>query len=433
MPLFRWIDLSEVKGGRMCSFARILCTITLVFFVISSGIAQVFHRGFRMTNNRAKRVSIPFELQSNLIIIPVRINDGEELKFILDTGVRTAILTNGLYVEGVPSVNDRMISLMGAGNAGEISAYVSNGISFALPEGVAAEGNAMLVLKEDYLRLDSYLGTHVHGILGYEIFSRFVVEIDYIKHEVILHKPGSFKPSRRFTKIPITVEDTKPYVNGVQLSINDSTTINAKLMIDTGASHALMLNMESNDSIVVPERHLSGYLGRGLSGDIYGHMARVSQINIDDYSLEEVVSSFPEEEAFLQAVRNRANHHGNMGGSALKRFRVIFDYANETMYLQKNRNYRRPFDYNMSGIELITVGPLLETFLVSKVIKGSPAQRAGIQEGDMVLSVNGLRFPELNLGLFSTIMSRRPGKRIRMKIYRNGILFKKRFRLERIL
>ncbi|MEM9831994.1 MAG: PDZ domain-containing protein [Bacteroidota bacterium] len=417
----------------MCSFARILCTITLVFFVISSGIAQVFHRGFRMTNNRAKRVSIPFELQSNLIIIPVRINDGEELKFILDTGVRTAILTNGLYVEGVPSVNDRMISLMGAGNAGEISAYVSNGISFALPEGVAAEGNAMLVLKEDYLRLDSYLGTHVHGILGYEIFSRFVVEIDYIKHEVILHKPGSFKPSRRFTKIPITVEDTKPYVNGVQLSINDSTTINAKLMIDTGASHALMLNMESNDSIVVPERHLSGYLGRGLSGDIYGHMARVSQINIDDYSLEEVVSSFPEEEAFLQAVRNRANHHGNMGGSALKRFRVIFDYANETMYLQKNRNYRRPFDYNMSGIELITVGPLLETFLVSKVIKGSPAQRAGIQEGDMVLSVNGLRFPELNLGLFSTIMSRRPGKRIRMKIYRNGILFKKRFRLERIL
>ncbi|MEO0331549.1 MAG: PDZ domain-containing protein, partial [Bacteroidota bacterium] len=89
--------------------------------------------------------------------------------------------------------------------------------------------------------------------------------------------------------------------------------------------------------------------------------------------------------------------------------------------------------YNMSGIELITVGPLLETFLVSKVIKGSPAQRAGIQEGDMVLSVNGLRFPELNLGLFSTIMSRRPGKRIRMKIYRNGILFKKKFRLERIL
>ncbi len=417
----------------MSSFVRTVCITTGILFIVSEGIAQVFHRGFRITNNRAKRVAIPFELQSNLIIIPVRINNGEELKFILDTGVRTAILTNGLYVEGVPSVNDRMISLMGAGNAGEVSAYVSNGISFALPEGVAAEGNAMLVLKEDYLRLDSYLGTQVHGILGYEIFSRFVVEIDYVKREVTLHKPSSFKPSRRFTKVPITVEDTKPYIDGVQLSVNDSTTIDAKLMIDTGASHALMLNMKSNDSITVPDPHLSGYLGRGLSGDIFGHMARVSELGIDDYSLEEVVSSFPEENAFLQATRNRTAHNGNIGGSALKRFRVIFDYANETMYLQKNRYYRRPFDYNMSGIELITVGPLLETFLVSKVIKGSPAQRAGIQEGDMVLSVNGLRFPELNLGLFSTIMSRRPGKRIRMKIYRNGILFKKKFRLERIL
>ncbi len=417
----------------MSNFIRAVCIVVGVFFFTASGVAQVFHRGFRMTNNRAKRVSIPFELQSNLIIIPVQVNDGEELKFILDTGVRTAILTDGMYVEGIPSVNDRMISLMGAGNRGEVSAYVSNGISFTLPEGVAAEGNAMLVLKEDYLRLDSYLGTRVHGILGYEIFSRFVVEIDYMKRLVVLHKPESFKPSRRFTKIPISVEDTKPYVDGVRLSVNDSTTITAKLMIDTGASHALMLNMKSSDSIQVPDPHLSGYLGRGLSGDIFGHMARVSELGIDDYALEGVVSSFPEEGAFSQATRNRVNHNGNIGGSALKRFRVIFDYANEAMYLQKNRYYRQPFDYNMSGIELITVGPLLETFLVSKVIKDSPAQRAGIQEGDMILSVNGLRFPELSLGLFSTIVSRRPGKRIRMRIYRNGILFKKKFRLERIL
>lgn len=386
-----------------------------------------------MPNKRVKRVSIPFELQSNLIVIPVRVNNGEELKFILDTGVRTAILTSGLYVEGVPAVNDRMISLMGAGNEGEISAYVSNDISFALPEGVAAEGNAMLVLKEDYLRLDSYLGTRVHGILGYEIFSRFVVEIDYMRQEVILHQPEHFKPRRRFTKVPISVEDTKPYINGVKLWVNDSASVDVKLMIDTGASHALMLNTGSSDSITVPDPHLSGYLGRGLSGDIYGHMARVPDMSFSEFDLEGVISSFPQEDAFVQATRNRSDHHGNIGGSVLKRFRVIFDYANEMMYLRKNRYFRQEFDYNMSGMELITVGPLLETFLVSKVIKGSPAHEAGIQEGDMVVSVNGLRFPELNLGLFSTLMSRRPGKRVRLRIYRNGIVFKKKFRLRRIL
>lgn len=417
----------------MSNVVRTVCVFLGIFFFASSAVAQVFHRGFRMTNKRAKRVTIPFELQSNLIILPVRVNDGEELKFILDTGVRTAILTNGLYVEGVPQVNDRMITLMGAGNEGEVSAYVSNGISFSLPEGIAADGNAMLVLKEDYLQLDSYLGTRVHGILGYEVFSRFIVEIDYLHREVTLHRPEYFRPRRRYTRVPISVEDTKPYIDGVTLWINDSTSMKAKLMIDTGASHALMLNTASSDSIVVPEPNLSGYLGRGLSGDIFGYMARVSKMGIGDFELEEVVSSFPEEDAFLQNVRRRTGHHGNLGGSALKRFRVIFDYANEAIYLRKNRNYRKPFDYNMSGIELITVGPLLETFLVSKVIKDSPAYRAGIQEGDMVLSVNGLRFPELNLGIFSTMMSKRPGRRVKMKIYRNGIIFKKKFRLERIL
>ena len=417
----------------MSNFVRTVCLFTGILLMISPVMAQVFHRGFRMTNNRAKRVAIPFELQSNLVIIPVRVNDGEELKFILDTGVRTAILTSGLYVEGVPGINDRMISLMGAGNEGEVSAYVSNGISFDLPEGVVAEGNAMLVLKEDYLRLDSYLGTRVHGILGYEIFSRFVVEIDYMRQQIVLHKPEYFKPRRRFTKIPITIEDTKPYVDGVKLAVNDSTTVDVKLMIDTGASHSLMLNTASNDSISVPNPHLSGYLGRGLSGDIFGHMGRVSGLSIKEFTLDDVISSFPEEGDFLQAAHSRAEHNGNIGGSVLKRFRVIFDYANETMYLHKNRNYRKPFDYNMSGMELIAVGPLLETFLVSKVIKNSPAREAGIQEGDMLISVNGLRFPELNLGLFSSMMSNRPGKRVRMKIYRNGIMFKKKFRLERIL
>lgn len=414
-----------------CSFRviRFIISVTLVLAACRLSIAQ--YQGFTIADPKAKRVAIPFELHSNLIVVPVKVNDGEELKFILDTGVRTPILTNSTYVDGLPSKNDRVISMMGAGNVGQISAYVSNNISFDLP-GVSADGNALLILKEDYLMLESYLGTRVHGILGYEIFSRFVVEIDYINHQLVLHKPEHFRPKRSYAAIPITIENTKPYIHA-QYKVNDTADIRIKLMVDTGASHALLLDVASCPDIKVPEKHLFGYLGRGLSGDIYGHMGRIPELKIDKYKLNGIIASFPEHNEMIEQLTDKANSNGNVGGAILKRFKVVFDYANGMMYIRKNRLFRKDFEYNMSGIELIAIGPLLETYMVSKITEGTPADQAGIQEGDIILSVNGAAFPELTLASFSNLMSSRPGKNIRLRIMRNGRVLKKKFKLERVL
>ncbi|MEK6477650.1 aspartyl protease family protein [Catalinimonas sp. 4WD22] len=410
-----------------------------IFFTIgevASHVAygQFVYRGFRITNKRTKRVEIPFEMHSNLIVVPVRINDAEhELKFILDTGVRTAILTDDIYVEGVPSPNDRVIRLMGAGKEGQISAYVSNNISFALPEGVEAEGNAMLVLQEDYLQLDNHLGVRIHGILGYEIFSRFVVEVDYINQRVILHRPEHFKPRRSYREFSMSIEDTKPYITDVKLRVNDTTYVPLKLMVDTGASHSLLLDTDSHPLITVPEKNLSGYLGRGLSGEIYGYLGRIDGLKLADYELEGIISSFPEDSSLVLPAQSQTKHHGNIGGSVLKRFRVVFDYANQKMYIKKNRLFRKEFEYNMSGMELIATGPLLTTLYISKITEDTPADRVGLKEGDMIISINGRRPPELDLGLFSALVNKRPGKRIRVKVLRNGKELKKKFRLERVL
>lgn len=402
--------------------------------LIHDAQAQYTYRGFTITDERARRVEIPFELHSNLIVVPVKVNGGEqELKFILDTGVRTAILTNDIYVDSIPRPNDRVISLMGAGKQGKVSAFVSNNIDFALPEGIVAEGNAMLVLQEDYLQLDNHLGVRIHGIMGYELFSRFIVEVDYLNQILVFHKPEYFKPRRSYRELHMTIEDTKPYIDGIRYKVNDTTYVPIKLMIDTGASHSLLLDTESQEHIDVPEKNLEGYLGRGLSGEIYGYLGRVEAIRMADYELEEIIASFPEDSSMINPSRAKTLHNGNIGGSILKRFRVVFDYANEKMYIKKNRLFRKEFEYNMSGMELMAVGPLLSTLVVSKIIKGTPADRAGIREGDLVFSVNGRRPPELDLSIYSALVSKRPGKRIRVKVLRQGELVKKKFILERVL
>ncbi|MEJ0031175.1 MAG: hypothetical protein WDO15_12710 [Bacteroidota bacterium] len=52
--------------------------------------------GFTLQHGRS-RVKIPIEVNNNLVIIPVVINGQLPLKFILDTGVRTAILTEKIF------------------------------------------------------------------------------------------------------------------------------------------------------------------------------------------------------------------------------------------------------------------------------------------------------------------------------------------------
>ena len=116
----------------------------------------------------------------------------------------------------------------------------------------------------------------------YEIFSRFVVQINYSGSSIILHDPLHFKKKRKYKTVEMEIIDTKPYLEQ-PLFLNDSTSMFAKLMIDTGASHALVLNHDSDPRISIPPVNIRAKLGRGLTGDIEGHLARINALEIQDF------------------------------------------------------------------------------------------------------------------------------------------------------
>src|SRR5687768_15162471 len=193
---------------------------SLVFsvFFLSVTNLQGQHLGFRLTNGK-KRVQIPIEVYNNLVVVPVVLNGALPLKFILDTGVRTSILTQKTFSDILNLHYSRKYSISGPGGDKLVDAYVTNNVSLDLP-GVSGKGHAMLVLAEDYLELRNYLGTDVHGILGYELFSRFIVMIDYRNKRLTLMNPSGFKRKKGYEKISISVEDTKPYFT-TQIVLND--------------------------------------------------------------------------------------------------------------------------------------------------------------------------------------------------------------------
>jgi hypothetical protein len=375
-------------------------------------------------------VNIPFQSFNNLLVIPVVLNGVLPLKFVLDTGVRTTILTQKAFSDILNLDYDKHIVVSGIGGEKLVDAYITNGVSLELP-GMKGEGHTMLVLEEDYIELSNYLGTQVHGVLGYEIFSRFIVKIDFTKKVLSLIRPEKFKVKRKYTGIPIRIEDTKPYVN-VQVTQRDGVKRPMKLMIDSGASHGLLLESTSDSIVVVPDHSIKSNIGRGLGGELSGQIARVNKLEFGGFEFNEMIATYPDPNSYMDSLKlGNTFRHGTLGGEVLSRFTAIFNYSSEVLYLKKNAAYKKGFEYNMSGIVIKATGNNLRRFRIAEVREGSSALKADIQEGDYILSVNNNSVDKLTLQQVIGMFNSRANKTLRVELERDEKRIFKKFKLER--
>lgn len=415
----------------MFSYLRssLLLQKTALIFLLLPCTCMAQNFGFDFENKKQNKVYLPFELYNNLIIIPVKLNDKLPLKFILDTGIRTTILTEKIMSEALGLTFNRRIVLKGPGEQQFIAAHVASNVNISMP-GIVGSGQALLVLEQDYLQLPNYLGVDVHGIIGYELFSRFIVEVDYKNHVLILQRGEYYKPKRKYRRVHMEIEDTKPYVEATIVLANGDT-IHSRLMIDTGASHAMLIEEDKEKGIEAPEKSIESDIGRGLGGTIKGKLGRIQSVKIDDFTFEDVIVSFPHEGEYIDTIF--FNRTGTIGGELLSRFFVVFNYSDESLYLKKNASFKSGFEYDMSGIEVMAVGQKLRTFEVVKVRPDTPACHAGLLPGDTIVYLNGIKAENMKLNQIYRLFHSKPGKKIRMFIRQNGEERKIVFKLKKFI
>lgn len=375
-----------------------------------------------------RKLSVPFEFRNNLIVIEVLLNNAIPLKFILDTGVRTTVLTEKTFTDLLNLTYSRKITIPGIGGEKLVDAYVTNNVTLEI-HGMVGKGHALIVLEEDLLQLKNYLGTSVHGILGYELFSRFIVEINYSTKLVTFHDPDHYKIRRKFASYNITVIDTKPYLN-VDFSLNDSVVHTGRFMLDTGASHSFLIDKNANPSYYIPQPSIYSHLGRGLSGDLFGHISRINQVSLAPFSFQNVITTFPDSASYLFDI-SKYSRDGTIGGGLLSRFVVVFDYVHEKLYLKKGSRYKKSFEYNLSGLIIKAKGLRLNIYEIVEVRDGCSAQLAGVLPGDEILIINGQFTKDISLEEVLGLINYRANKSIRMVVLRNGVKTKLFFKLQR--
>lgn len=355
-------------------------SLLLIIFLSGSAYAQPFNfvKG-------AKSKFLPFKYVKNLIILPVTINDKGPYNFILDTGIGVTLITDPSLTDSLGLKNLRTIRITGFGEGNELTAAITPSLKVGITKNINGEISAA-VLKEDAFNLSAYTGIPIHGLIGYEFFSSFIVRINYSTNSLRLYSPYYKYAPRKGYRIPITIEEKKPYLIA-QLSVVPGKSTQAKLIIDTGAGHPISLETDSAVPYKVPEPRIRANLGVGLSGAINGYISRIPMVKLGKYELKNVITAFPDYRDAAGKV-GAINRNGNVGNTILSRFTIVLDYNNNAMYLRPNSKIKAAFEHDMSGMELAQAPPDYRRLFITRVEPGSAAEEAGLEENDEILEIN---------------------------------------------
>lgn len=373
--------------------------------------------------SRKSFITVPIEISQNLIVISLRINESPPLNFILDTGIRTTILTEPAIARILELDMRESIYLYGLGGSGVIPAARVRDVNLTI-EGIRGSNMDLIVLPDGILTFSEVFGFPVYGIIGYDLFRQFPVQIRYQQEQLRIYKEPTYRIPRRSRVIPLQLMEGKPYIS-VDLIGYRGDTLSTHLLVDLGASHPLYLN---NDHVEMVPQTLEGFLGKGIAGTLMGQVGRLSEIVIGGRAVEKPLVAFPHQQ-FLTYDGKELGWEGLIGGGLLSRFDLLIDYPSGRMLMDPNRKFGDPFIFNLSGLEVIATGPQYKNFIIQHVRPGSAAYEAGIMAGDRLLSLNSRSYKNLTLQQILEILSGEFSEVIRMVVIREAEIIKTRFRL----
>ena len=377
------------------------------------------------------RARVPFLLQRNLLVVSVQLNGAGPYNFLLDTGVGISIITSPALADSLGLPHGQQFRVVGAGGLESgLLAYQTDGVRVTLP-GVVAPRMTWLVLSESALNLSGYVGVPIHGIMGSELFRSFVVALRPELSELVLSDPATYRRprGRQWATVPLTLQNNKAYLTAA-VQLTDSLTLPLKLVLDTGASHALSLELDSDPRLVGPAQRLPTDLGQGLGGTVKGYLGRVAALQLGRVRLRAVLASFPNPADVHRRIDVPRN--GNIGYELLKRFSLVIDYPHQRLLLRPNVRFRDPFEHDMSGIQLLATGPDYRRFLVLNVLPGSPAAAAGLEANEELLSINFLPVNVFSLTQLDRMLHSEDGRTLLLVLRRpDGNLHTATVRLKR--
>ncbi len=347
---------------------------------------------------------IPFvQLSGGIVVLRAQIDHfPDTLNFVFDTGsggISLDSVTAGYL--GVKTVSsDKTIR----GIAGVKMVEFSNDHTLKL-KGLTVEHLDFHI--NDYDLLTSVYGVKIDGIIGYSFLRRYIVRLDYDSLQMQVYSPGTFKYPRGGYLL-------KPDFSTLPLQpalVTDGRPILSRFIFDTGAGLSFLLSKDFVDDSAVFRKGRKFYptQAEGLGGKTRMELTISKEVKIGPYKFKKVPTHVFADD---YNVTSYPLLGGLIGNDILRRFNVIINYPDQSIYLNPNSHFNEPFDYSYTGLGIYLIEGEIR---VIDVIPGSPGDKAGFLPGDIIFSVE--TNASKNIQAYKNLFQNSVGK-VRVVIFR---------------
>jgi hypothetical protein len=299
----------------------------------------------------------------------------DSLNFIFDTG-SGGISLDSITVQDLglnPTPTSRTIR--GVGGIKRVAFLYNQQLNFP---GLLVENLDFHI--NDYDILTSIYGFKIDGIIGYSVINRFIIKINYDSSKIEFWSKGAMKYPRGGLLLKPQIQPLPVH----HFKIKDQRSINARFLVDLGAGLNMMLTTDfiRDSKLLHRKRKFFVKVAEGMGGKVDLNMTVIKEVRIGNFKFRNVpVFIFDD----VYNVTSYPYLGGLIGNDLLRRFNIIINYDKQDMHLIPNKNYNDPFDYTYTGLELYYDQG---NIIIGDVARGSPAEKAGLMDGDIVISIN---------------------------------------------
>ena len=119
-----------------------------------------------------------------------------------------------------------------------------------------------------------------------------------------------------------------------------------------------------------------------MGGKANMQLTTVKEVKVGPYRFRNVPTYLFDDQYNVTSYPSLA---GLVGNDILRRFNVTLNYERRSIYLLPNSHYKDLFDYSYTGLSLYWEDGEVH---VGDIMQGSPAEKAGLKEDDVVLAVS---------------------------------------------
>ncbi|MBV8156950.1 MAG: aspartyl protease family protein [Dyella sp.] len=348
--------------------------------------------------NGAPTATTRLRVEGGIVLVDVSIDGRPPMPFILDTGGHAILTSDAAKQLGFETKGN---GVSGGSGSGTMSTSYTKVKDTALGD-AHVHDLTYTVLPYPFGFYERGDGAPIAGILGLEMFERFAITFDYDHDELRLspYDKGEAPAIMKGDAVALRFTDDMPLVTAQQ----DGHA--GMFGIDTGNAGYVLTFPQWARRNGISARYAAGLPipTGGVGGLFIAHVAHAQHLVLGEQRLDNVVAMLTRDDA---GATGNPSEAGNIGQDILSRFNVHFDYRRQQMVLMP-RAKAPEWNYGMAGFRAEKKQDHPDRFDVINVMPGSPAQQAGLKQGDVIVSANGKPAATLSFGTLRDMSAHLP-------------------------